>query len=92
MLDLKDRKVGVSQTDLTSRCMSGFVLLAPRADIPLPPNSDIKRGFTGESTALPLTSLQTIATQRVRWFARLAILNIAPRLAEKTLMTNEMLS
>ena len=31
-----------------------------------------KRGFTGESIALPLTSLQTIGTQRVRWFARLA--------------------
>ncbi|MFT8542020.1 hypothetical protein, partial [Acetobacter sp.] len=38
------------------------------------PYSDIQRGFTGESNALPLTSLQTIATQRVRWFARLAIL------------------
>lgn len=58
----------------------------------LPPKSYIKRGFTGESFALPLTSLQTIATQRVRWFARLAILNIAPQPAEKTLMTNEMLS
>ena len=31
-----------------------------------------KRGFTGESIAPPLTSLQTIGTQRVRWFARLA--------------------
>lgn len=36
------------------------------------PYSDIQRGFTGESNTLPLTSLQTIATQRVRWFARLA--------------------
>ncbi|MFT8827788.1 hypothetical protein [Acetobacter syzygii] len=29
-------------------------------------------GFTGESIALPLTSLQISATQRVRWFARLS--------------------
>lgn len=38
-----------------------------------PPQSDLKKGFTGESNALPLTSLQTSATQRGRWFARLAI-------------------
>ncbi|GCD51388.1 hypothetical protein NBRC3188_0085 [Acetobacter pasteurianus NBRC 3188] len=71
--------------------MSVILSSARELDIPLSPKSDIKRGFTGESKALPLTSLQTIATQRVRWFARLAILNIAPQPAEKTLMTNEML-
>lgn len=53
----------------------GFRLSFPdnRHFVP-PPKSDIKRGFTGESNTLHLTSLQTIATQRVHWFARLALL------------------